>query len=279
MESRSGVRHPEILFANGRARLRLGDCLRAMANMPDDSIDHVITDPPFEKHMHRGKAEQPRGRKIRGDGYAELQVVNFDSIEPIRQDAASEMVRVSRGWLLVFCTPEGVAPWRDAIEAAGGRYKRACFWDKPDGAPQFNGQGPAMPGESFVCAWCGPGHSKWNGGGKRGMYCHNTNNRDRDGRHPTEKPVSLMRELLRDFTNKDEIVLDPFMGSGTTGVAALIEGRRFAGVDMSEEWFSVAQQRIGWLVDGKGPIVRASERTASMAHAALEDDLLSGVAQ
>ena len=94
----------------GRASVWLGDCLEAMGHMDADSVDQVITDPPYEKHMHVNKAQKahPRGRKIRGDGYAELEVLDFASIEPIRVEAARQMVRVSRGWLLVFCTPEGV---------------------------------------------------------------------------------------------------------------------------------------------------------------------------
>tara|TARA_R110002167_G_scaffold162882_2_gene359506 strand:- start:141 stop:974 length:834 start_codon:yes stop_codon:yes gene_type:complete len=249
----------------GRASVWLGDCLEAMGHMDADSVDQVITDPPYEKHMHVNKAQKahPRGRKIRGDGYAELEVLDFASIEPIRVEAARQMVRVSRGWLLVFCTPEGVAPWRDAIEAAGARYKRACCWIKPDATPQFNGQGPAMGAEMFVAAWCGSGHAHWNAGGKRGVYTFNTNNAQRDGRHPTEKPVDLMRALVRDFAGADDLILDPFMGSGTTGVASLLEGRRFAGFEKDQTYFDVASQRLEWTRTRAGPVVRKAQKQAT----------------
>src|SRR5690606_12669276 len=151
--------------------------------------------------------------------------VDFGSIEDIREEVACEIARVCAGWALVFCTPEGIAPWRDAFESSDVRYKRACFWVKPDSAPQFNGQGPAMAVEPFVAVWCGKGPSRWNGGGKRNFWTFGTNAPIRDGRHPTEKPVDLMTALLADFTQPGDLVLDPFMGSGTTGVACAIAKR------------------------------------------------------
>lgn len=262
----------------GRAYVWHGDCLEGMRNMDANSVGQVFTDPPYESHMHVSKAEKhhTRGRKIRGDGYAELETLDFGSIEPIRLEAARHMVRVSRGWLLVFCTPEGVAPWRDAIEAAGGKYKRACYWIKPDATPQFNGQGPAMAGEMFVAAWCGEGHAKWNAGGKRGVYTFCTNNAQRDGRHPTEKPVDLMRALVRDFAGPDDLILDPFMGSGTTGVASLLEGRRFAGFEKLQKHFDVAKQRLEWTVTQAGPVVRRAQKQSTCA--ADNGPLFEGVA-
>lgn len=229
-------------FLDGRVTLFAGDCLDVLAGMEPDSVDCTLGDPPYEQHMHVSKAE---ARGLRLDGYASPQPVDFESIEPIRLPAAKEIVRVTRGWALVFCTPEGIAPWRDAFEAAGARYKRACFWHKPDSAPQFNGQGPAMAVEAFVAVWCGKGHSRWNGGGKRNLWTYGTNAPFRDGRHPTEKPVDLIAHLISDFTEPDALVLDPFMGSGTTGVACQLTKRRFIGIEVQPHWYQVALERIG----------------------------------
>jgi site-specific DNA-methyltransferase (adenine-specific) len=215
---------------------------------------HVITDPPYEDHMHaakagaRGPSAHERGgktsRRIRTDGHANPPPVDFASVTDIRFDAAKLMAAASTGWLLAFCTPEGVAPWRDAIEAAGAKYKRACVWVKPDSAPQFNGQGPAMGAEMFVAAWCGPGFASWNGGGRRGVFTHNCQPSDRTGEHPTEKPIALMMELVALFTNPGDVVVDPFMGSGSTGVAAVRLGRRFIGIEKDAKYFALAQRRI-----------------------------------
>jgi site-specific DNA-methyltransferase (adenine-specific) len=71
-----------------------------------------------------------------------------------------------------------------------------------------------------------------------------TNPPERDHRHPTEKPIKLFMELLSDFTNKNETILDPFMGSGTTGVACAKLGRKFIGIELDEGYFNIACERI-----------------------------------
>jgi site-specific DNA-methyltransferase (adenine-specific) len=236
---------PHIEHLAAGVTLYLGDSREILPIV--GPVDHIIADAPYETHMHaakRGKKVFGAQRRIRLDGHANPPPVDFASIDGMREIITPLMVENCGGWLLVFCTPEGVAPWRDAIEAAGGRYKRACCWVKPDAAPQFNGQGPAMGAEMFVSAWCGPGFSKWNGGGRRNVFTHITNQPDRDGRHPTEKPLPLMVELVELFTNPKDLICDPYMGSGTTGVAAIKRGRRFVGIERDQKYFDVACERI-----------------------------------
>lgn len=236
--------HRKEVLAEG-ITLYLGDCREVIPTL--EPVHHAIFDPPYEKHMHeakRGKKVYGAQRRIRLDGHANPPSVDFASIDGMRETVTSALLQVTRKWFVAFCTPEGVAPWRDAIEAAGARYKRACIWVKPDSAPQFNGQGPAMGAECFVTAWCGLGFSIWNGGGGRNVFTHLTNQSDRHGEHPTEKPVSLMCEIIEKFTNPGDIVLDPFMGSGSTGVAAVRLGRAFIGIEKDPKYFGIAHQRI-----------------------------------
>lgn len=229
----------EETFLDGAVRLIQGDCLDVIPTL--GKVDVTMADPPYEAHMHDSKKGK---RGIRADGYANPPPVEFASIDGMRDPLALQVVEVTLRWALFFCTPEGVAPWRDALEAAGAKYKRACIWEKPDSAPQFNGQGPAMGAEMFVAAWCGPGHANWNGGGRRNIFKHATNAPDREGQHPTEKPLTLMRELVSLFTNPDDLVLDPTCGSGTTGVACVKLGRRFYGIEKDPRWFDLSCERI-----------------------------------
>jgi site-specific DNA-methyltransferase (adenine-specific) len=224
----------------GDCRLLLGDCLEIMPTL--GRVDHVFGDPPYEAIMHAAKSGA--SRRIRTDGRDEIKALDFESIDQIRDVVASRIAEICDGWAVIFCAPEGVGRWADTINATTAKYKRACVWIKPDSTPQLNGQGPAMGAENFVVAWCGDGYATWNAGGKRGVYTHLTNPPDRDGRHPTEKPWRLFTELLRDFTNPGQIILDPFMGSGTTGVACIKEGRRFIGIELSEKYFDVAVERM-----------------------------------
>jgi len=64
------------------------------------------------------------------------------------------------------------------------------------------------------------------------------------GLHPTQKPVELMRYLIRTYSNKNDVILDNTMGSGTTGVACVLENRKFIGIENDEKYFKVAQNRI-----------------------------------
>lgn len=218
----------------------LGDCREVMPII--GRVDHVIGDPPYEAIMHNAK--KAAARRVRTDGGPDITVLDFDSIDAIRDEIATLVASICTGWSILFCAPEGVGRWADAINSTAAKYKRACTWVKPDSTPQLNGQGPGMGAENFVVSWCGSGHARWNAGGKRGVYTHLTNAKDRDGVHPTEKPVKLMSELITDFTNIDELVCDPFMGSGTTGVACVNLGRSFIGIEREPKYFDIARRRI-----------------------------------
>ena len=224
----------------GNCELYEGDCLEVMQSL--DPVDHIFMDPPYEDIVH--KAKVAGARRIRTDGRGPLKSLNFSSIDEIRDEVASLLATHSTGWSLVFCAPEGVGRWADSINASSAKYKRACTWIKPDSTPQLNGQGPAMGAENFIAVWCGSGFARWNAGGKRGVYTHLTNPRDRHGGHPTEKPWRLFCELATDFSNEGDTILDPFMGSGTTGVACIKTGRRFIGIELDPDYFDITCERI-----------------------------------
>jgi site-specific DNA-methyltransferase (adenine-specific) len=223
----------------GNATLYLGDCLDIMPNI--GTVDHIICDPPYEASLHAAKAHLSNLRK---DSGPELKEINFDSVDAIREPFVASSSEICQGWFIAFCTVEGVWQWAEHINASPMKYKRACVWIKPDSTPQLNGQGPAQGAENFVCAWAGTGHAKWNAGGKRGVYTHLVNNAERTGLHPTEKPRRLMSELIADFTNLGQTILDPFMGSGTTGVASVMAGRKFIGIEQNEAYFTLACERL-----------------------------------
>ena len=224
----------------GRARLILGDCLEVMPAI--GPVDHIVCDPPYEALIH--KLKNGLSGRLRTDGGPNLQGLDFECIDDIRAPFVQASTLICQGWFIAFCTPEGVAKWADEINVGSMKYKRACVWVKPDATPQLNGQGPAQGAENFIVAWAGSGFARWNAGGKRGVYTYCTNNSERHGEHPTEKPRKLMAEILADFTNPGQTILDPFMGSGTTGVAAVQMGRDFIGVEKEERYFDIACKRI-----------------------------------
>lgn len=224
----------------GDCRLILGDCLDVLPTL--GPVDHVICDPPYEQAMHdlHNKAEFRRT-----DGGPQRQHFTFRGIDEMRPELLSAVEQKCRGWFLAFCTAEGVGAWRSAIWGKTSiKFKTTCAWIKPDCTPKLNGQGPAVGYEPFITTWAGRGVAKWNAGGKRGIYVHNTNPPDRHGVHPTEKPWRLLAEILTDFTNPGQSILDPFMGSGTTLVACAKRGRRGIGIEMDPTYFDIACRRV-----------------------------------
>lgn len=224
----------------GGCRLIQGDALAILPEL--GAVDHIVTDPPYEQTLHNAKTGGGRG--LRTDGGTEIRALDFAGIDAIRAEFTELAHRACAGWFIAFCTVEGTARWADVINPSPMKYKRACIWIKPDSTPQLNGQGPAQGAECFVTAWCGPGYARWNGGGKRGIYTHLTNPPDRHGGHPTEKPWRLMRDILHDFTAPGDVVLDPFMGGGTTLVAAALTGRRAIGIERDPRYFTMAEHRV-----------------------------------
>lgn len=222
----------------GGQRLILGDCMEVMKEL--GRFDAVVTDPPFEAQAHTAMRRTQKSIKS-----GEAAALNFSAItDDMREFIPSWSAKNCDGWLLAFCQVEAVSDWRYAMEAAGIKYKRGMAWVKPDSSPQFNGQMPAQGYECIALGWCGSGHSRWNGGGKRGVFTHLTNQPDRHGTHPTEKPIPLMVELVKLFHMNTGPILDPFMGSGTTLVACQRMGRAGTGIELDPEYFEIACKRV-----------------------------------
>lgn len=219
----------------GDSTLYLGDCLEIL---PSLSVDHVFSDPPYEDELHKAM-----GRIKRTDGQDMVDNLGFAGINATRDKVSAAVVAASSGWVILFTLAEGVRAWRDDLQAVGAKWDTTCFWIKPDASPRFNGQGPARGAECFVTCWAGIGHRRWNAGGKRGVYTHCVNT-GRQGEHPTEKPTPLMLEIVSDFSNPGQTICDPFMGSGTTGVACAMSGRKFVGCEQDPKWFDLACRRI-----------------------------------
>jgi len=217
-----------------------------------EPIDHLIMDPPYDEEAHK----QYRPRRNKRGGAGDRQQLDFASLdETMRRKTCAAAKRMVQGWLIAFCQTEQVSFWRDDIESEGLKYKSPMVWVKPDATPKMNGQGPAIGYESMVTAWCGSGYAKWNAGGKRGVYTHLTNSatrgdynvrdaKDQPVKHATEKPLLLMRELITDFTEHGQLILDPFAGSGTTGVAAVQLGRRCILIEQNPLYFEMCCQRV-----------------------------------
>lgn len=221
------------VLADG-VELWLGDCLDVLPTL--GRFDAVVTDPPYSDSYQAqwGKASRKDGVKMDAE-------LSFNGIDAMLPKLPKMLSGRCQGWGVFFTNIEGVSAWHLAL--SGWKIDNVLAWVKPDCTPRLNGEGPARGFEAVVTCWFGSGRRKWNSGGKRGVYTHLVN-QGRTGQHPTEKPVSLMLEILQDFAPIGGNVLDPFMGSGTTGVAAVKLGRRFTGIEIDPGYFDIACRRI-----------------------------------
>tara|TARA_R100000306_G_C4381657_1_gene145189 strand:- start:2074 stop:2805 length:732 start_codon:yes stop_codon:yes gene_type:complete len=226
----------------GNATLYQGDCRDVLPTL--QKVDAVIMDPPYEKEAH-AKGRRLLGAQKNGKRTVEYGELDFDPMtEELRTSVSASAGGLCNGWMLVFCQAEAVSKWRSAHELAGGKYKRACVWIKPDGPPQFTGDRPGMGYETIVASWFGAGRSKWNGGGRHGVFTHPQRDNNNPKVHMTQKPIRLMNELVYLFSNPFSTILDPVMGSATTGVAALNLNRKFIGIEIDPAKFDIACERI-----------------------------------
>jgi len=235
----------------GNATLYLGDCREILPTLP--KVDAVITDPPYEAEAHgAGRRLLGRTDKLADSRIREIESapLDFDAMDDdLRAFMASWSAANCSGWMLAFCQAEAVAIWRQSMESAGMKWRRAMVWVKPDSAPQLSGDRPTQGYESIAAAWCGEGRSEWNGGGKRGVFVYGKHDPGMGhggarNEHPTQKPVALMKDLVSLFTNPGAVVLDMCMGSGTTGIACSDLGRRFVGIEKKPHHFDIACRRI-----------------------------------
>ena len=227
---------------NANWSLHLGDCIEGMRGLADKSVDHVIADPEYSDHVHANVRTTKRGAVNEGTGG--INEVGFAplTVEKARR-YAEQYARVCRGWVILFCTAEMVGEmWKPALEDAGLEWIRTGIWIRK-GTPQITGDRPAA-GYETICISHPKGRKRWNGGGKDAIwYANLPRGSDRYG-HETPKPIDLLRQLVADFTDPGELILDSHAGSGTTGAACLELGRRFVGWELDPKHYATASKRL-----------------------------------
>ena len=198
----------------GNATLYCGDCMDILPTLP--KVDAVITDPPYGINENHKKVAS-RGKLAKPKDYGE-----FDWDKSPADEVAIDLIREVSVWQAVF----------------GGNYfylpPTSCWlvWDKLNGSNDFADCELAWtnwPKAVRRIQW------RWNGMIRQG--------KDTERFHPTQKPIEVMQWVI-ELCPKSDSVLDPFMGSGTTGVASIQLGRKFIGIEKEPKYFDIACKRI-----------------------------------
>lgn len=238
-------------FEDAAVKIYHGNCLEVMGSL--GSGDHVITDPPYSEHTHakqwRGGAELPKtgeGRVTRA-GICRSRELGFAALSPdTRFRAASAFAEIANRWTLIFSDVESCHLWREDLVAHDLDYVRTGAWRKLGSTPQFTGDRPATGFETITIAHT-KGRKRWNGGGSHGVWDYPiviNRSHSQPRLHTAQKPLALMARLIELFTDPGEVILDAFMGSGTTLRAAKDLGRQAIGVDLDESDCETAAKRM-----------------------------------
>ena len=219
---------PAPYYSHAGITIYHGDCREILPEIPAGSVDLVLTDPPYGEITHKG---------ARG-GVGDTTLVDFASITAQMISDVMAITPASRWWISFM-------EWRHvaALESsppAGWDFVRFGIWVKPNGAPQFTGDRPATGWEAIGMFHRSGVSKRWNGGGRHGVWIEPKIS----GTHPTQKPATLVAELAALFSDSGDLILDPFMGSGTTLVAAKQLGRRAIGIEIEEKYCAIAVKRL-----------------------------------
>lgn len=238
------------LYDSPSSTLYVGDALSTLRELPDTSIDAVIADPPY---CSGGTTTAQRTGQTARTKYvsstAAHTLADFDGDQRDQRSYTywctlwlTEALRLTkpRGVCLVFTDWRQLPATSDALQAAGWVWRGLVVWHKPGARPNHG----RFTNAAEYLVWGSNGHL-----GARseepclpGLYSI-TSPRGEERIHITQKPLLLLRQLIG-ITAVGATLLDPFMGSGTTGVAAVLEGRRFIGIEKTQATARGARERI-----------------------------------
>ena len=206
-------------------QLYLGDCLEVMKSMPDKSVDAVITDPPYKVMAGAsGGAFGNRDSLVNTGGFTDSGV-DYAFLEGFEN------------WIC-FCSKKQLKTLIDLAEKR--EHWNLLTWNKTNPLPTCNNK--YLPDVEYIV-------HVWKSGNLYGGYGIKSTfmvlpTGGSTTKHPNEKPLPLMRKLILLSSKEGDTILDPFMGSGTTGVACVQTGRNFIGIEIDPTYFAIAERRI-----------------------------------
>ncbi len=220
----------------GDCTLYCGNALDILPHLPP--CDLLATDPPY-KLTSGGKSKAPGTMSGKFSAEAYSNDGEFVPCDITWSDMASPLFRALKenADAYVMANDKNVFPAEDAFIAAGFKLHNLLAWDK---VKATSNRWYMKNLEFTLYLWKGIAKTINFPDSKQGIRYPHQDVSD----HPTEKPVALMRQYIRNSSQPGDIVLDPFMGSGTTGAACMELGRKFIGIEISPKFFDMARTRL-----------------------------------
>ena len=207
-------------------------------------VDHIITDPPYniskDNNFSTMKSAKRKGIDF---GNWDKGFDLFSWIKPYTQLINKD------GSMIIFCSYRYISNLCDELEKCDMIVKDVLIWQKNNPMPRNRDRRYVQDMEFAI--WAVKKGAKWIFNRPtekpylRSVYQYPLCSGKEKTKHPTQKSLALMEDIIRVHTNENDIILDPFMGSGTTGVAALSLNRKFIGVEIDKDYFEIAKTRLG----------------------------------
>jgi site-specific DNA-methyltransferase (adenine-specific)/modification methylase len=225
-------------------KIYLADSYKHIKKIPESSVDLILTDPPYNLSPYSTGNMKFKWRKEINNDLADWDKKGF-----VPRDWVEEFKRILKpsGNIFVFTSYNLLGKWHEAFDPEFDTFQ-FMVWHKTNPAPKIRRAGFLNSCELIVCLW-NKKHT-WNFSKQNKMHnffespiCMGKE-RIKKPKHPTQKPVKVLKHVIEIASNPNDVVLDPFMGVGSTGVAALELGRQFIGIEIDEKYFKAAEERI-----------------------------------
>ena len=206
-------------------------------------VNHIITDPPYNISQDNNFSTMKNPRK--GVDFGEWDK-DFDLYNWI-SDYSNLLDK--NGSMIIFCSYRFISHIIDKLETSGLVVKDVIIWKKSNPMPRNIDRRYVQDTEFAV--WAVKKNAKWifnkptDKSYLRSCYETPTVSGKEKTNHPTQKSLKLMENIIKVHTNENDIILDPFMGSGSTGVASIKNSRKFVGIELNKDYFNIANDRLG----------------------------------
>ena len=240
------------------------DVLEALRGIPSESIDFIFADPPY--FLSNDGFTVKSGKAVSVNKGAWDKSFGFDSETDFHEAWIADCLRVLKpnGTIAISGTYHSIYKCGFLLQKLGCRIINDIAWFKPNGAPALAGRNFTASHETIL--WASKGKKakhvfnysiskNWDvendklyskGKQMRSVWSiPSTPKREKlEGNHPTQKPLELLKRLVAMCTNEGDTVLDPFCGSGTTGVACVLLNRNFIGIDLDQSYLDLSAKRM-----------------------------------
>lgn len=224
------------------------DCFSALKNIPDNSIDLILTDPPYNIAKYStGNIKFDWRSDINND------LAEWDLIELQPKDLIQEFKRILKptGNIFIFCSYNIIGEYHKVFDPEFDTFQ-FMVWHKTNPVPNFRKSSFLNSCELIISCW-NKGHT-WNFTNQKDMHnfiesgiCMGSERiKDEKGKnlHPTQKPISILKKIIGIASNPNDVVLDCFNGVASTGEAALSLSRRYIGIEIDQKYFFASENRL-----------------------------------